>query len=377
MASNKNDDLSTITYVLELLKPTKKKQQLFFRNIKEVVKSRKAIVKELNQGNKKLSTADFPYINLPSAVKNQDIREVKALHKRFKKSNAHKETIEFKSNQPICYNNQNYTIDGHIIEIPLYTHKSSRYAFPVQQNDRFDALHNRIQTGAKLGKASLFYKRGRWFFAVTVSFVVDEAGGNNTMGIDIGLRQLAVASVKTPKGKEINRQFHRGNQAGFIRKKYRSLRRKLGQAKKPQAIENIYDKEKRWMADLNHKISRQLIDLAVQEKVSTIVMEDLKNIRQTAKSHKSADRNLNSWTFYQLQQFIEYKAKLSGITVVYVKAKYTSQRCSKCGKVVKSNRKKNLYACNCGNHIHSDLNAARNIADKHLKGWSVKRQQSA
>jgi IS605 OrfB family transposase len=376
MASNKNDDLNTITYVLELLKPTKKKQQLLLRNIKEVVNSRKAIVKELSQGNKKLSTADFPSINLPSAVKNQDIREVKALHKRFKKSNSKKEMIEFKSNQPICYNNQNYKIDGHIIEIPLYTHKSSRYAFPVKRNKRFDKLHGQIRKGAKLGKASLFYKRNKWFFAVTISFAVDEVGGNNTMGIDIGLRQLAVASVKTAKGHEINRQFHSGKQAGFIRKKHRSLRRKLGQSKKPKAIERINDKEQRWMADLNDKISRQLIDLAVQEKVSTIVMEDLKNIRHTARSYKSADRNLNSWAFYQLQQFIDYKAKLNGINVVYVKANYTSQRCSNCGEVVKSNRHKNLYTCNCGNHIHSDLNAARNIADKHLKGWAI-RQQSA
>lgn len=62
-------------------------------------------------------------------------------------------------------------------------------------------------------------------------------------------------------------------------------------------------------------------------------MEDFKNIRQTAKIHKRADRNLNRWTFYQLQQFIEYKAKLSGINVIYVKAKYTSQRCSKCGEI--------------------------------------------
>lgn len=376
MTKKKNDNKNTITYVLELLKPTKKKQRLFFRNIDEVVKNRRSIAKELNKDNKKLSTADFSYINLPSAVKNQDIREVKALHKRFKKSNLKKETLEFKTNQPICYNNQNYKINGHIISIPLFTNKTSRYAFPVKQNERFADLQNHMESGAKLGKASLFYKGNKWFFAVTISFDIEKVDTKNTMGIDIGLRQLAVCSVKTAKGKEISRGFHSGNHAGFTRKKYNALRRNLGKAKKQKAIEKIYNKEQRWMADLNHKISRQLIDLAVQEKVSTIVMEDLKNIRQTAKSHKRSDRNLNRWTFYQLQQFIEYKAKLSGINVIYVKAKYTSQRCSKCGEILKKNRKKNLYTCQCGNHIHSDLNAARNIADQHLKGWQV-REQSA
>jgi hypothetical protein len=39
------------------------------------------------------------------------------------------------------------------------------------------------------------------------------------------------------------------------------LRRKLGQSKKVKAIKKINDKEQRWMMDLNHKISRQLINL--------------------------------------------------------------------------------------------------------------------
>ena len=111
------------------------------------------------------------------------------------------------------------------------------------------------------------------------------------MGIDIDLNQLAVASIKDEKGKELNRSFHNGKQAGFIRKKYRSLRRSLGKSKKPKKIKEINDKESRYIRDLNHKISRQLVDLAVQEEVSTIVMEDLRNIRKTAYSLKRADKN--------------------------------------------------------------------------------------
>jgi putative transposase len=215
-----------------------------------------------------------------------------------------------------------------------------------------------------LGKASLFFKRGKWYFAVTVTLEDKETNNPKVMGIDIGLRQLAVASIQDEDGKEINRQFHSGNQAGFIRKKYRTTRRSMGKAKKPKAIKGLNDKEQRWMTDLNHKVSRQLINLAVQEKVGTLIMEDLKNIRQTARSLNRADRNLHSWAFYQLQQFIEYKAKLAGIKVEYISPKYTSQRCSKCGEIKKANRRGNLYSCECGNHIHADLNAARNIGQQ-------------
>ena len=250
-----------ITYVLELLKPTKRKENIFLNNIAEVVKNRQSIADKLKAGETKLSSADFKDHNLPSSVKNQNIREVKALYKLFLKSGSDKDNIDFKDNQPICYNNQNYKIDHHIISIPLYTTKCQRFAFPVRQTERFEKLQQHIDSGCKLGKASLFYKRGKWYFAVTIKIADKETANSNVMGIDIGLRQLAVASIKTIKGKEINRQFHNGKQAGFIRKKYRTLRRKLGKAKKIKAIKKINDKEQRWMTDLNHKISRQLINL--------------------------------------------------------------------------------------------------------------------
>lgn len=351
-----------ITYVLELLKPTTNKSNLIKKNILEVQKNRSSIANKLKAEDTKLSSKDF-IEGLPSAVINQNIREVKALYKLFKKSNSKKDNLEFKKNQPLCYNNQNYKIKNHFISFPLYTTRSKRYWFPVVQNKIFIKLSNDIEKGAKLGKASLFKKKNKYYFAVTLKLEVDKSTGNNIMGIDIGLNQLAVASIKNSIGNELNCSFNNGREAGFIRRKYRSLRKTLGEAKKPNKIIKINDKESRYITNLNHKISRQLINLAVQEDVSTIVMEDLKNIRKTAFSLKQADKSLNSWSFYELQQFIEYKARLSGIDVVYINPKYTSQACSKCGVVDKSNRKRNNYSCNCGNNIHSDLNAARNICD--------------
>ena len=109
----------------------------------------------------------------------------------------------------------------------------------------------------------------------------------------------------------------------------------------------------------------------MQEQVGVLVMEKLENIRQTARSLRRADRSLHSWAFYELQSFIEYKAKLAGVKVVYIDPKYTSQRCSSCGVVKKKQRKRNIYHCSCGNHVHADLNASRNIAQIY------KEQQSA
>lgn len=360
-----------LTFVLELLRPTKRKENILFNNISEVAKLRREIVNKLEGGNSKLTSKHFKNFLLPSAVVNQNIREVKALYRLFKKSGSKKEIIEFKDNQPISFNNQNYKIDRHIVSFPVFNEKAGRIAFPVKQTERLKALHNHLNSGAKKGKASLFYRYRRWYFAVTVTINVNKQTHQNVMGIDIGLRQLAVASVSTPQGVEINRAFHSGRQAGFIRKKFRAVRRKLGQAKQLKAIKRLGGRECRWIRDVNHKISRQLVNLAVQERVGIIVMEHLKNIRETAYSLKSADRSLHSWTFYELQTFIEYKARAAGIEVVYINPAYTSQRCSVCGIVSRNQRKQNLYTCSCGNRLHADLNASRNIVNAYLEQQSA------
>ena len=355
-----------LSYVLELLPPTKSKERILQNNIKSVQQNREKIAEQLSQGVNNLSTKNFKYVLLPSAVINQNIREVKVLYNNFKKSDSLKEKLSFKDNQPLCYNNQNYNLDleNGFVSVPLWNDKSTRISFPLKFTPRYKELEYQLIFGAKRGKGSLFYKKGRWYFAVTVTIEPVDKSGDKTMGIDIGIRQLAVASVLNNSLEEVNRSFHDGDEAGFIRKKFRATRRKLGKNKKLHAIRDLNDKEQRWMTDKNHKISRSLINLAVQEGVGVIVMENLSGIRSKVKSTKKADRNIHSWSFSQLQQFIEYKANLAGIEVRYVDARYTSQTCSKCGLIKKSNRRGNLYTCNCGNKIHSDLNAARNIANK-------------
>lgn len=112
---------------------------------------------------------------------------------------------------------------------------------------------------------------------------------------------------------------------------HQQKRRKLGKLKKLSAIRKMNDKEHRIMTDINHKISRQLVNMAIEEDVSVIKLENLTNIRQAARTSRKNEKNLHTWSFYQLSKFIEYKSKLAGISVVYVDPKYTSQLCPQCG----------------------------------------------
>lgn len=107
------------------------------------------------------------------------------------------------------------------------------------------------------------------------------------------------------------------------------------------------------------------MQLAVSLRTCGIRLEDLSGIRQSSKQRKKtkqdAGSNRDNWAYYQLEQFIQYKAKLAGIPVEKVPAAYTSKSCCKCGAIGK--REKHNFSCpRCGFQGHSDYNASQNIA---------------
>ena len=98
----------------------------------------------------------------------------------------------------------------------------------------------------------------------------------------------------------------------------------------------------------------------------TIVLEKLTNIRDRCgrkrKAHKKHRRKMGRWSFKWVENAIQYYAELFGVYVEYVDSHYTSQMCSNCGVILKSNRKKQyFYSCSCGLKLNADLNASRNI----------------
>ena len=155
------------------------------------------------------------------------------------------------------------------------------------------------------------------------------------MGIDLNSTgHIAVAGVPTT-GK-----VHKfGKEAPHIHRKYSKMRRHLYIHGHPRvAKKKIKHKENHKVKDLNHKISREIVNIAAQQGCG-IKMERLSDIRKTARQSKSSRAPLHSWSFYQLQKIIEYKAKLLGVPVAYVDPAYTSQQCSRCGQLGTRNGK--------------------------------------
>lgn len=84
------------------------------------------------------------------------------------------------------------------------------------------------------------------------------------------------------------------------------------------------------------------------------------NIRFFGNGRKN-NHSLHNWSFYRLTKFIEYKARLAGITVEYVNPAYTSQKCPVSGNVHHANDRN--YVCNCGFHTHRNVLGAMNICN--------------
>lgn len=160
-----------------------------------------------------------------------------------------------------------------------------------------------------------------------------------------------------------------GKSGPKIRHKYQKLRQKYQKAEDYTSLKEVSDREYRKMKDLDHKISRAVVNYADKNDLQ-IVLEDLGGIRKTKKSgngSKKANRIVNSWSFYRLMSYIKYKSKLLGIPVTTVSPINTSQLCSYCYK--KGDRKGIDFQCTnkcCKKKMNADVNAAYNIGKRFM-----------
>jgi IS605 OrfB family transposase len=206
------------------------------------------------------------------------------------------------------------------------------------------------------GETDLICRNKEWYLLTTISLPDEEIiEPDDFIGVDMGLANIATLS---------NGKMYGGGQVTGLRKRHRRLRAKL-QSKGTKSAKRLLKKrskqEHNFIANVNHCISKEIVGLAKRTNCG-IAIENLQGIRK-ARVRKPQRTNNNSWAFYQLRTFIEYKAQLAGIPVKLIDPAFTSQTCSNCGHISKSNRKtqSNFLCQQCGFSAHADHNAALNI----------------
>ncbi len=231
---------------------------------------------------------------------------------------------------------------------------------------------NLIQNYAKIGAAKIVYQRSSKTYYLMVSLEVetptlDPTKITRVSGVDVGQRYLAVETDLRNQSKFYSGSYAR-HKASRYHKARQTLQRKGTRSAKRRLIV-LSGKERRFIADVNHQISKQ-----IAKPNSLIGLENLTGIRERTKSRtgkkgskkqRRANRNKAKWSFAELHSYIDYKAHLNGSIATKVPAHYTSQSCPKCGHASKSNRpnKGLLFRCECCFlELHADLVGSRNIA---------------
>lgn len=214
------------------------------------------------------------------------------------------------------------------------------------------------------GTAKLIQLKNNWFLHISVSKTVPDFNKenlNHVVGIDRGLNFLTVSYDE--KGKTY---FTDGRKIIKKRESYNKVRAELqskGTKSAKRRLKKLAERENRWMTDVNHRLSKTLVNQYGEGTV--FVLEDLADVTFSVEHLSKKQRNRHrSWSFYQFEQFLDYKSRNNQSETVKVSAAYTSQRCPKCGTIDKSSRnnKTHEYYCkNCKYRSNDDRIAAMNI----------------
>ncbi len=222
----------------------------------------------------------------------------------------------------------------------------------------------------------VFDKRSRkynWHLVVENGKKANTARGKNTVSVDMGEIHPAVvgdeheSTIITCRERRHQMQGHGKRlaklNASLSRKKKGSRRyKKLVRAKSRMKAHH-----ERVIKDMAHKISKEIVKVAVERQANTIVMGDIKDIADEVSLGKKTNQKISGWNHGQIRKFVEYKSEAEGIAVVMQDERYTSQTCPSCGNRHKP--KGRNYRCpSCGFQSHRDVVGQVNILSAYKFG---------
>ncbi len=189
--------------------------------------------------------------------------------------------------------------------------------------------------------------RGRWYLNVVVKVLAKASTGTASVGIDLGLKEAAVAST----GERIEGRF------------YRKLEAELGiaqRAHKKHRVKAIHARVANQRKDMLHQFSTQMVRSNAAIFVGHVASAKLVKTKM-AKSTLDA-----GWAM--LKTMLEYKSQQAGVVFEVINESYSTQTCSCCGRIPVSSPKgraglriREWVCSDCGTAHDRDINAARNI----------------
>jgi len=257
---------------------------------------------------------------------------------------------QFKPHSSVRYDARSMILDQDCHSASLTVCPKGRVTGRLQMSAR---MRKQLCQG-KLGSAELIYRKGNFYLHISITIPAPEViQPQGSLGVDLGFSRVAVTS---------DNKFHTAKNIRHKKACYKRTRRSLqanGGKSAKRALKRVSGRERRFVADTNHCVSKQIVATAKANN-QRIVLEDLNGIRETGKA-----KCVHEWSFGELQQMIRYKAARAGVEVVVVSPRYTSQTCSRCLHLGVRPSQSNFQCRDCGYQINADLNGAKSIAMRH------------
>ncbi len=196
-------------------------------------------------------------------------------------------------------------------------------------------------------------------------------------GIDLGEVHMAVShdgertSILNGRFLRSKRQYQNKLkarlQARIDVKKKGSRRRKQLTAAKSRQLRRLTNQIK----DIEHKQTTRLITTLHEQGVQTVVIGDVRDIRQDNDVGHTNNQKIHQWSHGSVRFKLTYKAERLGMQVALQEEHYTSRTCPCCG-YVRSKVKGRVFACpKCKWTYHRDGVGAINIRQKYLGQFPV------
>jgi putative transposase len=205
------------------------------------------------------------------------------------------------------------------------------------------------------------WRSGTYYLHVTQRRAAPPEGepDDSVLGVDLGIVNLATDS----EGEHFT-----GAMIHVVRTRYHLKRQRLqkvGTKNAKRRLRQMRRREAYFQSDTHHRISKQLVQKAAVSR-KALALEDLSGIRERTAVRREHRYERHCWAFFQLRQYITYKAAWAGVPLHLVDPRNTSRTCSACGHGEKANRKSQAeFLCQrCGFATTADSNAALNISRK-------------
>ena len=240
------------------------------------------------------------------------------------------------------------------------TTENGRVKFPLGIGEQ--RLKYFEDENCKNKSAEIMQVDGEFFINIVFEVPVKEIEKTNEfLGVDLGLTNIATSTTVGNRKTE----FFSGLP---YKKRLMNLREQYRTTKSRKSKKRIGKKISRLNNDVAHKVSKKIVNNAIENNVKAIAFEDLKKLLpKKNKMKKKTNFRLSMWMRKRIQEYTAYKAGLKGVPVVTVDPMHTSQRCPRCNHTERKNRKGIFFSCqNCSYKNNADRIGSINIAQKYL-----------